>query len=228
MRWTSSITSPGAPPPRVVPDPRRGRARARHRAPPPLDVWSTSCRTCASRATWRRCSPGCANGSARCPLRRPTRRKAVATLCYLAILTSAMDAAGLAAFAERLRLTQHDTRFLRQVAALRDRLPELGSTAMLPSHIYRLLKPYGRGSGSSSRCSPTSGPARAPDLYERELIAVRPRVDGHYLSPSACRRGRSTARSSRACATRSWTVRCSRRRRSARWPGRSRRATPGW
>lgn len=103
-------------------------------------------------------------------------------LCYLAILTSAMDAAGLAAFAERLRLTQHDTRFLRQVAALRDRLPELGSTAMLPSHIYRLLKPYGRGERFVLSVLTDSGPARERlDLYERELIAVRPRVDGHYL-----------------------------------------------
>lgn len=103
-------------------------------------------------------------------------------LCYLAILTSAMDSGALAAFTTRLRLTQHDTRFLRQVAALRDRLPELGSPAMLPSHIYRLLKPFGRGERFVLSVLTDAGPARERlDLYERELSAARPRVDGHYL-----------------------------------------------
>lgn len=65
-------------------------------------------------------------------------------LCYLALMTSNLDEALLDEFTRRLRITQSDTGFLRQVARLRDRLGELRADAMLRSHIYDLLSPFTR------------------------------------------------------------------------------------
>jgi len=103
-------------------------------------------------------------------------------LCYLAVLTSSLDARALAELAERLRLSQRDTRLLREVGALRDRLPELCAPAMLPSHIYRLLEPYSREARFVLSVLTESPEVRERlDLYERVLAHTEPVVDGHYL-----------------------------------------------
>ncbi|NLD45042.1 MAG: CBS domain-containing protein [Chloroflexi bacterium] len=113
---------------------------------------------------------------------QPQEAGASLRLCYLAVLTYAMDQRSMAGFAERLRLSQRDTRFLREVALLRDRLPELHAPAMLPSHIYRLLEPYSREARFVlSVLTDSAEVEERLDLYERTLSHVRPRVDGHYL-----------------------------------------------
>ncbi len=103
-------------------------------------------------------------------------------LCYLAVLASSLDARTQAGLAERLRLSQRDTRFLHEVAALRDRLPELRAPSMLPSHIYRLLEPYSREARFVlSVLNESPEVQERLDLYERVLAHTEPAVDGHYL-----------------------------------------------
>jgi len=103
-------------------------------------------------------------------------------LCYLALLTSSMDADELASFTRRLRITQRDTRFLQEVASLRDRLSELSTDAILPSRIYRLLEPYSREARFVISVLADSDVVRERlDLFDRKLSRVEPRIDGHAL-----------------------------------------------
>lgn len=103
-------------------------------------------------------------------------------LSYLALLTSTMDREDLARFTQRLRITQRDTRFLHEVASLRDRLGELSTQAILPSRIYHLLEPYSREARFVISVLTDSPLAKERlDLYDRELSRVQPHVDGHYL-----------------------------------------------
>jgi len=103
-------------------------------------------------------------------------------LCYLALLTSSTDDEALTEFTERLRITQQDTGFLKQVASLRDRLGELSATAMLPSHIYHLLSPFSREARfvlSVLTHSPLVEERLI--LYDRVLSRLELQVDGQTL-----------------------------------------------
>jgi len=103
-------------------------------------------------------------------------------LCYLAILTSALSSQELQRFAERLRCTTNDARFLTEVSELRQLLPQLGTPVMLPSSIYRLLHAYSREARFVLSVLTDSKPAlERLELYERKLAAVSPSIDGHVL-----------------------------------------------
>jgi len=104
------------------------------------------------------------------------------SLCYLALLTSQMDAEELASFISRLRIAGDDARFLREVGRLREALGQLRATVMLPSAIYRLLHPFSREARFVLSVLTDSELVRQRlELYERELARVEPHIDGHYL-----------------------------------------------
>jgi tRNA nucleotidyltransferase (CCA-adding enzyme) len=103
-------------------------------------------------------------------------------LCYLALLTSSMNASEMASFAEHLRLSHHDARLLHEVVRLRESLSPLSARAMLPSSIYHLLEPFSREARFVlSVLTEAEVVLRRLDLYERQLAHVAPRIDGHFL-----------------------------------------------
>ncbi|MGI6376052.1 MAG: CBS domain-containing protein [Anaerolineae bacterium] len=103
-------------------------------------------------------------------------------LAYLALLTSNMAPAELHTLVTRLHCSTRDARLLREVAALRESLPDLGAQAMLRSTLYHQLKPYSREARFVLSVLTDADLVRARlDLYERELATTAPRVDGHFL-----------------------------------------------
>jgi len=104
------------------------------------------------------------------------------SLCYLALLTSQMNATELAELAQRLLVPERDARLLHEVMALRESLDQLNADAMLPSAIRRLLGPYSREARVVlSVLSQEPRVIRRLRMYDEELVHVSPRVDGHYL-----------------------------------------------
>ena len=103
-------------------------------------------------------------------------------LAYLALLTSSMSAGELSALVTRLHCSSRDARLLGEVAALRESLSDLGAVAMLRSTLFHLLKPYSREARFVLSVLADTDVVRARlDLYERELAATAPSVDGHFL-----------------------------------------------
>lgn len=103
-------------------------------------------------------------------------------LCYLALLTSHLSASDLEELATRLRLTNSDAEFMQDVLQLREIMPRLAATAMLPSAIHRLLRPYTREARFVLSVLTDQPMVRQRmDLYERELEAIEPRITGHDL-----------------------------------------------
>ncbi|MHB0856212.1 MAG: CBS domain-containing protein [Anaerolineae bacterium] len=112
---------------------------------------------------------------------RPPDREALGR-AYLALVSSAMSAEEVASFSERLRLPESDAHLLYEVLRLRESLGDLQASAMLPSGIYRLLHPYSREARFVLSVLADSRVVRQRlAFYEKELIHVRPSVDGHYL-----------------------------------------------
>lgn len=104
------------------------------------------------------------------------------TLCYLALLTSAMSLQELDGFARRLHCPNHDARLLHEVARLREMLGQLQATVMLPSTIDALLSPFSREARFVISVLTDSEVVRQRlDLYERTLATMTPRIDGHFL-----------------------------------------------
>ncbi|MFH1085184.1 MAG: CBS domain-containing protein [Chloroflexota bacterium] len=103
-------------------------------------------------------------------------------LGYLALLTSSLNRAELAAFAQRLRIRTDHLTFLDEVASMRDRMDDLTATVMLPSAIYRWLHGLTREARFVLSVLSESDLVRARlDLFERELAHVTARVNGHSL-----------------------------------------------
>jgi len=103
-------------------------------------------------------------------------------LGYLALLTSAMSADDLAAFADHLRISRDDAHFINEVSRLRIAIAPLSARVMLPSAIYRLLNPFSREARFVLSVLTEADLVRQRlDLYERELAQVTPRIDGYYL-----------------------------------------------
>jgi len=104
------------------------------------------------------------------------------SLCYLALLASSMGHDELASFVERMSIKGDDGRFLHQVLRARESLSELAATSMLPSGIYRLLRPFSREARFVLSVLTNSKLVRHRlDLYESALARVEPGIDGHYL-----------------------------------------------
>ncbi|MGC9360054.1 MAG: CBS domain-containing protein [Anaerolineae bacterium] len=103
-------------------------------------------------------------------------------LCYLALLTSQMNATELAELVQRLLIPDRDAKLLHEVMALRESLDQLNSDAMLPSAIRRLLGPYSREARVVlSVLSQEPRVIRRLRMYDEEIAHVSPSVDGHYL-----------------------------------------------
>jgi tRNA nucleotidyltransferase (CCA-adding enzyme) len=101
---------------------------------------------------------------------------------YLALLVSHMTADELDSFAERLRLTRDDARFLGQIGALREVRTQLDATAMLPSTIYHMLEPFSPEARFVLSVLSDSERLRSRlALYEKRLSHVAPSLDGNDL-----------------------------------------------
>jgi len=109
-------------------------------------------------------------------------RAPMLSLCYLAVLTSALKPDELDTLAAYLRLRSHDTRFLHEVVRLRELLGALGSTAMLPSSLYRLLEPFSREARFVLGVLADSERVRQRlETFERTLSRVQLHVNGDYI-----------------------------------------------
>jgi tRNA nucleotidyltransferase (CCA-adding enzyme) len=103
-------------------------------------------------------------------------------LCYLALLTSTMSADALSGLVKRLRISGVEAGFLGHVARLREATGDLEAAAMLPSTLYRQLHPYAREARFVlSVLTESPVVCERLDLYERELAAVKPHINGHFL-----------------------------------------------
>ena len=106
----------------------------------------------------------------------------VLSLCYLALLTSAMSPGELDSFVTHLRTSNSDANLLHEVVRLRESLNELRAPAMLPSAIYRLLHPFSCEARFVLTVLTDSDLVRQRlDVYEQQLSKVTPRIDGHYI-----------------------------------------------
>ena len=103
-------------------------------------------------------------------------------VCYLALLTSDMNARGLESFVDRIRIRGDDARFLYEVSHLCGGMEDLLASVMLPSTIYHLLHPFSRDARFVLSVLTDSELLRERlDLYERQISTTRARIDGHYL-----------------------------------------------
>ncbi|MGI6368207.1 MAG: CBS domain-containing protein [Anaerolineae bacterium] len=101
---------------------------------------------------------------------------------YLALLSGHLSAEELAALAHRLRLTNDDAAFLRQVVQLQMVTASLVAERMLPSSIYAELHPFSAEARFVLLVLTDSARVRERvTCYEKELARVSPALTGNDL-----------------------------------------------
>lgn len=121
---------------------------------------------------------------ARGPRLRPAAgsRRPTPLLGYLALVGLLTDVQAVEALADRLKLSNEDTRFLLEVKELGSTLPDLANEGLSPSDIYHLLSPY--SDEAIFLCwlaSEDELTRQRMELYHEELACVEPLIDGDAL-----------------------------------------------
>jgi tRNA nucleotidyltransferase (CCA-adding enzyme) len=103
------------------------------------------------------------------------------TVTYLALLTFRLPLPEVEAVVERLKIHGPEAEVLRQVARLRDWMPDLRKPQR-PSSLYRLLAPYSEQALSVLWLAADEPSVRREiERFCRTLRYVEPVIDGHYL-----------------------------------------------
>ncbi len=104
------------------------------------------------------------------------------SLPYLALLVYRLDADELEEFITRLKIVRSDATVLREVNQLAALIPDLSQNELLPSTIFRLLRPYSIPAIFITWLACDSWLAQQRmEMYHRRLRHVRPSIDGAYL-----------------------------------------------
>lgn len=100
----------------------------------------------------------------------------------LALIVYDLDAPTIEALALTLKLSQTDTRLLREVITLRALIPRITGPDLKPSALVHILTAFGDPALCLVRVAETEGALRERlDLYRDKLAQVRPTLTGHDL-----------------------------------------------